>query len=100
MPISSSLITEPIDLIRLSLDEKVNVKCRGDRELEGILYAYDPHMNMVLGNVKETSQKITIDEVTGEESTIKVTRRIEMLFLRGDLIILVKPAINIGIIKA
>jgi U6 snRNA-associated Sm-like protein LSm3 len=29
---------EPLDLIRLSIDERVYVKCRGDRELRGILH--------------------------------------------------------------
>jgi hypothetical protein len=33
-----SAIEEPLDLIRLSLDERVLVKCRGDRELLGILH--------------------------------------------------------------
>jgi U6 snRNA-associated Sm-like protein LSm3 len=31
-------IQEPLDLIRLSLDEKVYVKLRGDRELRGRLH--------------------------------------------------------------
>ncbi|KAK6588608.1 hypothetical protein RS030_3453 [Cryptosporidium xiaoi] len=90
----SSLVTEPLDLIRLSLDEQVFVKCRGNRELEGTLYAFDPHMNMVLGNVKEKyyEESQDVNNKTGEPKT----RRIEMLFLRGDLIILVRPAIKIG----
>jgi U6 snRNA-associated Sm-like protein LSm3 len=29
---------EPLDLIRLSIDECVYVKCRGDRELKGKLH--------------------------------------------------------------
>lgn len=31
-------IEEPIDLVRLSLDEKIYVKLRGDRELRGKLH--------------------------------------------------------------
>lgn len=30
--------TEPIDLIRVSLSERVFVKLRGDRELRGVLH--------------------------------------------------------------
>lgn len=30
---------EPLDLIRLSIDERVYVKCRGKRELRGKLHA-------------------------------------------------------------
>ena len=29
---------EPLDLIRLSIDERVYVKCRGERELRGVLH--------------------------------------------------------------
>jgi len=35
---SESLIKEPLDLVKLALDEKVYVKCRGDRELTGRLH--------------------------------------------------------------
>ena len=31
-------VQEPLDLVRLSLDEKVVVKLRGDRELRGVLH--------------------------------------------------------------
>lgn len=34
----SSSIEEPLDLIRLSLDERIYVKCRGERELRGKLH--------------------------------------------------------------
>ncbi len=31
-------IEQPLDLIRLSLDEKIFVKLKGDRELKGVLH--------------------------------------------------------------
>ncbi|KAI9740249.1 MAG: U4/U6-U5 snRNP complex subunit lsm3 [Cirrosporium novae-zelandiae] len=62
--------SEPLDLVRLSLDEVVFVKLRGDRELKGRLHAYDSHCNMVLGDVEETIYIIEEDE-EGEE-TVKV----------------------------
>jgi U6 snRNA-associated Sm-like protein LSm3 len=31
-------VREPLDLIKLSLDERVYVKCRGERELRGRLH--------------------------------------------------------------
>lgn len=34
--------TEPLDIVRVSLDEKVTVKCRGDRELVGKLHVSYP----------------------------------------------------------
>lgn len=40
-------VEEPLDLIRLSLDERIYVKMRGDREIRGKLHAFDQHLNMV-----------------------------------------------------
>lgn len=34
----STTVNQPIDLIRLSLDERIYVKCKGDRELRGKLH--------------------------------------------------------------
>jgi len=34
----TNLVSEPLDLVRLLLDEVVFVKLRGDRELKGKLY--------------------------------------------------------------
>jgi U6 snRNA-associated Sm-like protein LSm3 len=34
----SGSIDAPLDLIRLSVDERVFVKCKGDRELRGKLH--------------------------------------------------------------
>ncbi len=31
-------VERPLDLIRLSLDERIYVKCKGDRELRGVLH--------------------------------------------------------------
>jgi U6 snRNA-associated Sm-like protein LSm3 len=31
-------IAQPLDLVRLSLDERIYVKMRGDRELRGVLH--------------------------------------------------------------
>jgi len=32
-------VTEPFDLVRVSLSERIFVKLRGDRELRGVLHA-------------------------------------------------------------
>lgn len=114
---------EPLDLIRLSIDERVYVKCRGDRELRGRLHvrgqspatchrviasesaltyrlfslqAYDQHLNMILGDVEETLTSTEVDEETDEEIVKKQTRKIGMLFVRGDIIVLVSPPLRTG----
>ncbi|KAF9453031.1 like-Sm ribonucleoprotein [Macrolepiota fuliginosa MF-IS2] len=88
-PAASSGIQEPFDLIKLSLSERVFVKLRGDRELTGILHAYDGHMNLILSDVEET---IMIVDTDAPDQTINVAKRKwEMLFVRGDGVILVSP---------
>lgn len=93
-------VEEPLDLVRLSIDERVYVKCRGERELRGKLHvsatvgsvelanmcleltlylyvvscvfqAFDRHLNMILGEVEETVTQREVDEET-EEEIIKV----------------------------
>eukprot|EP00934_Nitzschia_sp_Nitz4_P005603 Nitzschia sp. Nitz4//scaffold41_size133979//101580//101969//NITZ4_003362-RA/size133979-snap-gene-0.132-mRNA-1//-1//CDS//3329551515//5593//frame0 len=85
---------EPLDLIRLSIDERVYVKCRGDRELRGRLHAYDQHLNLILGEVEETVTTTEIDEETDEEIVKKQTRNVGMLFVRGDIVVLVSPPLR------
>jgi U6 snRNA-associated Sm-like protein LSm3 len=120
---------EPLDLIRLSIDERVYVKCRNDRELRGKLHvssikfhtctrisyasphvmgklnsnsflcifnqqAYDQHLNMVLGDVEETVTSHEVDEETDEEIVKKATRSVGMLFVRGDVVVLVSPPLR------
>ena len=62
-------VETPLDLIRLSIDEKVLIKCKGDREIRGKLHAFDQHLNMVVGDVEETVTTTEIDEETDEETT-------------------------------
>ncbi|KAI6035099.1 like-Sm ribonucleoprotein [Pisolithus orientalis] len=90
---SSTGIQEPFDLIRLSLSERVFVKIRGDRELSGVLHAYDGHMNLILSDVEETVMIVdAVDGTLEGQGTVKVAKRkMEMLFVRGDGVILVSP---------
>ncbi|CAH8525746.1 unnamed protein product [Dicrocoelium dendriticum] len=85
------LVEEPLDLIRLSLDEKIYVKMKHNRELRGTLHAFDSHLNMILGNAEETVTTLEIDEETYEEVYKTTKRTIPMLFIRGDGVILVSP---------
>ena len=89
-------IVKPVDLVRLSLDEVVLVKCRGDRDLRGRLHAYDDHLNLVLGDAEETVKTVEIDESTDEELISTKTRKLPMVFVRGDVVILVSPPLRTG----
>ncbi|XP_014256197.1 U6 snRNA-associated Sm-like protein LSm3 [Cimex lectularius] len=90
-------VKEPLDLVRLSLDERIYVKMRNERELRGRLHAYDQHLNMVLGEAEETVTTIEIDEETYEEVYKTTKRNIPMLFVRGDGVILVSPPTRVGV---
>ena len=59
-PNTAVSVEEPLDLIRLSLDERLYVKMRNERELRGRLHAYDQHLNMVLGEVEETVTSVEV----------------------------------------
>mmetsp|Transcript_15527 Transcript_15527/g.21818 ORF Transcript_15527/g.21818 Transcript_15527/m.21818 type:complete len:100 (-) Transcript_15527:69-368(-) len=93
---ASQTVEEPLDLIRLSLDERIYVKCRGGIELRGKLHAYDQHLNMVLGNVEEVITSVEINEETYEEIVQTQKRKMELLFVRGDAVILVSPPLRTG----
>ncbi|KAJ0161719.1 putative U6 snRNA-associated Sm-like protein LSm3 [Colletotrichum tanaceti] len=82
-------VQEPLDLVKLLLDEVVFVKLRGDRELKGRLHAYDSHCNLVLGEVEETIY--VVDEDEEDEDVKTISRKSEMLFVRGDSVVLISP---------
>lgn len=95
--VQSNTVEEPLDLIRLSLDERIYIKMRNDRELRGRLHvsllelvkfwyaykacatlavinrsifclqAFDQHLNMIISEVEETITTVEIDEETFEE---------------------------------
>ncbi|KAL8641882.1 MAG: hypothetical protein Q9226_008573 [Calogaya cf. arnoldii] len=87
---SAAAVSEPLDLVRLSIDEIVFVKLRGDRELKGRLHAYDSHCNLVLGDVEETIYLVE-DEEDEDEVVKTVKKQSEMLFVRGDSVVLISP---------
>lgn len=76
---------EPLDLIRFQLDEEVLVKLRGAREMKGKLQGYDSHCNMVLSDAEEYKYDT---EDTNKKPVVKKT---EMVFVRGDSVILISP---------
>jgi U6 snRNA-associated Sm-like protein LSm3 len=86
-----SIVEQPLDLIRLSLDERVYVKLKGERELCGRLYAYDQHLNMILGDVEETTTSVDLNEIESEQAIKTIKRNLGILYVRGDGIVLVSP---------
>ncbi|KAL6850612.1 U4/U6-U5 snRNP complex subunit lsm3 [Amphichorda felina] len=87
----SSHVSEPLDLVRLLLNEVVFVKLRGDRELKGKLHAYDSHCNLILGEAEETIY--AADDEDDDEEAKTISRKSEMLFVRGDSVVLISPQV-------
>jgi len=85
-------VKEPLDLVRLSLNERVFVKLRNERELRGKLHSYDQHLNMLLGECEELTTKREIDEETFEEIIKQQRRFVPYLFVRGDAVSLISPS--------
>ncbi|KAK9368682.1 hypothetical protein V1509DRAFT_622454 [Lipomyces kononenkoae] len=85
--LDNTIVSEPLDLVRLSLNERVFVKLKGDREIRGRLHAYDSHCNLVLSDVEETVY-VMDDEL---EDLKAIKKQSEMLFVRGDAVVLISP---------
>ncbi|KAM0246809.1 hypothetical protein ACHAQJ_010082 [Trichoderma viride] len=83
----SSHVAEPLDLVRLLLNEVVFVKLRGDRELKGKLHAYDSHCNLVLGEVEETIYAVDDDEEESDEVKQKIRNVV------CDSVVLISPQV-------
>ncbi|KAK9324392.1 hypothetical protein V1517DRAFT_317368 [Lipomyces orientalis] len=88
--LDDTIVSEPLDLVRLSLNERVFVKLKGDREIRGRLHAYDSHCNLVLSDVEETVY--VMDDEDEDLKTIK--KQSEMLFVRGDAVVLISPPLQ------
>ena len=88
--IDESTVKEPLDLVRLSLDERVYVKLRNDRERRGNTL-HDQHLNMLLGEVEEITTIREVDEETYEEIIKSNKRSVPYLFVRGDAVTLISP---------
>lgn len=68
----------PLDALNSSRNKRVIVELKNGKQLVGKLKAFDIHINTVLEEAEE--------RVNGE-----VTRKLGILFIRGDAIILISP---------
>ena len=75
----------PLDFLRLCLERRVKVQLHGDREVDGVLHAYDEHCNLVVGDVQE------ILVLTVDNKKMRKTRTFELLYIRGDRVVTISP---------
>ncbi|PIV68302.1 MAG: small nuclear ribonucleoprotein [Euryarchaeota archaeon CG01_land_8_20_14_3_00_38_12] len=69
---------KPLNLLGQSLNNRVIVQLKGNKEYRGILDGYDPHMNLVLKNAEELFEDET-------------KRKLETAIVRGDNVIYISP---------
>ena len=72
--------SRPLDALNKARNKKVMVELKGGKSYTGILNAFDIHINVVLDNAEEH-----------ENGAMK--RKLGTVFLRGDTIILISPAV-------
>ncbi len=71
--------SRPLDALNKSRDKRVIVELKNGKQFVGNLKSFDIHINIVLENAEE--------RVNGE-----VTRKIGVVFVRGDTITVISPA--------
>jgi small nuclear ribonucleoprotein len=71
--------SRPLDALNKSRNKRVIVELKNNKQYVGNLKAFDIHINVVLEEAEE--------RVDGE-----IKRKIGVVFIRGDTIILISPA--------
>jgi len=71
--------SRPLDALNKARNKRVIVELKNGKQYIGKLNAFDIHINVVLEDAEET--------VNGES-----TRKLGVIFLRGDTIIMISPA--------
>ncbi len=71
--------SRPLDALNKARNKRVIVELKNGKQYIGKLNAFDIHINIVLEEAEE--------KVNGE-----LTRKLGVIFLRGDTIIMVSPA--------
>lgn len=69
---------KPLSVLNRNIGNHVIVELRYDKEYRGTLEGYDPHLNLVMKDVKEF--------IDGEQ-----TRTIKKALVRGDNVVYVSP---------
>jgi len=68
----------PLDALNAARNKRVIVELKSNQQYVGVLKAFDIHVNVVLENAEERKE--------GE-----VSRKLGVVFLRGDAIVLISP---------
>lgn len=71
--------SRPLDALNKSRDKRVIVELKNGSQFVGVLRAFDIHINLFLEEAEELKEGV-------------LKRKLGILFLRGDAVVLVSPA--------
>ena len=71
-------VTRPLDTLNAARGKRVIVELKNGKQYVGVLKAFDIHVNVVLEGAEERNEG-------------NVTRKLGVIFVRGDAIILISP---------
>lgn len=71
---SGTVVEQPLDLVRLSLDETIRVKMRGNRELRGKLHVSQVTFlrNAIVVGIVDAFRDVFILELTGSSEYVRL----------------------------
>ena len=72
-------VERPLDALNQARNKRVIVDLKNRKQIAGVLKAFDIHINCVLEDAEER-----------EEGEMK--RKLNNVFIRGDMIVLISPA--------
>ena len=81
---------------RITRNKRVIVELKNGKQYIGKLNAFDIHINVVLEDAEEYIEEIVEKEVDGKKVSVKtgnrvMKRKLGVIFLRGDTIIIISP---------
>jgi len=71
----------PLDALNAARNKRVIVELKSKKQIVGVLKAFDIHINIVL------------DEAEERDENGQMARKLGNVFIRGDMIVLVSPAV-------
>ena len=69
----------PLDALNNARNKRVIIELKNKKQITGILKAFDIHINIVLEDAEEIEEEKTV-------------RKLNNVFIRGDMIVIVSPA--------
>ncbi len=73
------MVKRPFDLLNDAIGKETLVILKGNRQIRGVLLAFDVHMNLVLDEA---------EELEGTE----VKQKLGRILIRGDTVVIVAPS--------